>query len=90
MGLFEATAGRAVSGGPNREGRRGKEGRLAGWLDDDLTDDVETELLEDDLVPPDLAVSRAVGPPASAPVGLQLIGPRTSSTTAAWKSIHLI
>ena len=89
MGLFEATAGRAVSGGPNREGRRGKEGGFAGWLDEDMTDDVETELPEDDLVLPDLAVSRADGPPALASVGLQLRGPRTSLTTAACKNIHL-
>ena len=46
---------------------------------DDFTEDVEEiELLEDDLVLPDLAVSSAVGP-----VGLQLRGPRTSLTTAA-------
>ena len=53
---------------------------MAGWLGDDFTDDVEeTELLEDDLVLPDAAVSSAVGP-----VGpVQARGPRTSLTTAA-------
>ena len=58
-------------------------------MDDDLNDVEETELLEDDLVLPDFAVSTALGPPALASVGLQLRGPRTSLTTAAWKGMHL-
>ena len=49
-------------------------------MGDDFTDDEEEpELLEDDLVLPDAAVSSAVGP-----VGpVQARGPRTSFTTAA-------
>ena len=54
-------------------------------LDDVLEDVEETELLEDDLVLPDLASSTALGPPALASVGLQLRGPRTSLTTAAYR-----